>query len=204
MTETILAQRNAAIRQTLDAVRQIAGQGIVRDTLERIAAEIGRLAARTELFSSADFPPPERGGPHTSTRYRLNDGDPDGLAFYLNAILPGKNSIPHNHDTWAVVVAIEGEELNRVYERIDDRRNPDHAQLSVAREVVVKPGRPIVFLPDDLHSIHVSGEHPTRHFHLYGRALELLTERIGIEPETGRVVRYNSTHMNRNSRPAPV
>ncbi|NPT39552.1 cysteine dioxygenase [Paraburkholderia xenovorans] len=205
MTRNIVAERTEAVRLALEVVRRIVGkQGIDRNSLVRIASEIGALATQTELFSAEDFPPPERGGPHTSTRYRLNAGDESGLAFYLNSILPGKTSIPHNHDTWAVVVAIEGEELNRVYERTDDRSDPDHAQIRVAREVVVRPGEPIAFLPDDIHSIHVAGERSTRHFHLYGRALELLTDRIGIEPDTGRIVRYNATHMNRNTRPAPV
>ncbi|SDV47157.1 cysteine dioxygenase family protein [Chitinasiproducens palmae] len=205
MSRNIKAERNEAINTTLAEIRRInASQGINRASLADIAARVVELAAHTELFPSEDFPPPARGGPHTSTRYRLNAEDESGMALYLNSILPGKTTIPHNHDTWAVVVAIEGEELNRVYERTDDRHDPEHAALRLAREVAVKPGQPIAFLPDDIHSIHVFGEQPTRHFHLYGRALDKLTERVGFELETGRIVRYNATHMNQNARPAPV
>jgi hypothetical protein len=61
--------------------------------------------------------------------------------------------------------------------------------------VTVQPGTPIAFLPDDLHSIHVIGDAPTLHFHLYGRPLETLSQRIGVNLETGAVVNYNATQL---------
>jgi hypothetical protein len=39
------------------------------------------------------------------------------------------------------------------------------------------------------------GHEPTLHFHLYGQPLETLSGRIGVEPETGRVVNYNATQF---------
>ena len=96
-------------------------------------------------------------------------------------------------------VALEGEELNRVYRRTDDGTDPERATLDIEREVVVRPGTPIAFLPEDIHSIHVSGSAPTLHFHLYGRPLETLSGRLGYELDTGRVVRYNTTHMHRGT-----
>jgi len=60
---------------------------------------------------------------------------------------------------------------------------------------VVQPGTPITFLDDDIHSIHVLGNTPPRHFHLYGRALETLTGRVGYDLATGRVLNYNRNYM---------
>lgn len=131
-----------------------------------------------------------------STRYRLNAQDSDtDIALYLNSINPGKTTIPHNHDTWAVIVAIEGQEDNRVYRRTDDGSNPAKATLALEREVSVQPGTHIAFLAEDLHSIHVVGNAPTLHFHLYGRPLETLAGRIGVKPDTGEIVNYNATQM---------
>jgi len=197
LADTLADSRRAAIGATLADVRDLAAGPVDRAVLDRIAARLAQLAARRELFTRAAFPPPAAdAGVGASTRYRLNkdDGD-DGVALYLNSINPGKKTIPHNHDTWAVIVAVEGREDNRVYRRTDDGRDPAVARLEVAREVTVEPGTPIAFLPDDLHSIHVVGEQPTLHFHLYGRPLETLTGRIGIDPETGAVVNYNATQM---------
>jgi predicted metal-dependent enzyme (double-stranded beta helix superfamily) len=198
MTTTLKEQRRNEAVQTLlaDARRIVDEDGLTRAALSRLSERLAALAAHADLFDAAAFPPPQAQSGDTSVRYRLNPGE-DGFALYLNSLLPGKTTIPHNHDTWAVIVAVEGEELNRVYRRIDDGGDPDRAQLEVEREVVVRPGTPISFLPDDIHSIHVNGATPTLHFHLYGRPLETLTGRLGFEPETGQIVRYNAAHMQR-------
>jgi len=131
-----------------------------------------------------------------STRYRLNPTDGDaGLALYLNSIHPGKTTTPHNHTTWAVIVAVQGQEVNRIYTRTDERSNPAQAQIHVAREVTVQPGASLAFLPDDIHSIHVVGDTSTLHFHLYGQPLETLTGRVAIDPDTGVVQNYNTAYF---------
>jgi hypothetical protein len=63
--------------------------------------------------------------------------------------------------------------------------------LEVTGKVVVEPGGAhLAFLPDDIHSIEVVGDRPTRHFHLYGQALERLTERLAFDTQTGEARRY--------------
>jgi predicted metal-dependent enzyme (double-stranded beta helix superfamily) len=194
----LAARRRVAVDQALTDIRGIAStQPFDRTVLARITARLEKLAQLNELFTRTDFPPPAATeGVGASTRYRLNpeDGD-DDLALYLNSINPGKTSIPRNHTTWAAIVAIEGQEENRIYRRTDDGRDPAVARLEIEREVTVQPGTPIAFLPDDLHSIHVIGDKPTLHFHLYGRPLETLSQRIGVNLETGAVVNYNATQL---------
>jgi predicted metal-dependent enzyme (double-stranded beta helix superfamily) len=194
---SITRDRQAAVAATLNRVRTLAEGTPDRVTLALIAAELALLAARPELFPRSEFPAPDAAqGVGASIRYRLNPQDSDGdIALYLNSINPGKSTPPHNHDTWAVIVAIEGQEENRVYRRTDDGSRPGHARLEVEREVTVQPGTPITFLPQDLHSIHVAGDQSTLHFHLYGQPLETLTGRIGIDLETGEVVNYNAKHL---------
>jgi predicted metal-dependent enzyme (double-stranded beta helix superfamily) len=194
-SSTIAAQRREAVQDLLADARRIIGEkGVTRDALNAISGLLLELATQHALFDATDFPPPQRDSGDTSTRYRLNPGE-DGFALYLNSLLPGKTTIPHNHDTWAVIAAIEGAELNRIYKRTDDGSDPDRATLELSHEVVVRPGVPIAFLPDDIHSIHVGGAELTLHFHLYGRPLETLTGRLGFETDTGVVVRYNAKHM---------
>ncbi|EJL93806.1 hypothetical protein PMI16_00478 [Herbaspirillum sp. CF444] len=211
------ATRTAAVAATLAEIRHIENsRGVTRESLQAITAVLQKLAQREDLFSFADFPPPDAASGKTSTRYYLNregaeeyankdtdkDTDKDDIALYLNSIIPGKTTIPHNHDTWAVIVAIKGEELNRLYRRDDDGSNPEQAKISLTRELTVQPGTSISFLPDDLHSIHVQGDQPTLHFHLYGRPLDTLSGRIGIEPDTGRIVNYNKTFFNQKEKAA--
>lgn len=203
MTTTIIdhaAQRGAAVATLLEDARQIVKErGVTRAALDALSERLETLAREhAALFDARNFPPPQPESGDTSTRYRLNPGD-EGIALYLNSLLPGKTTIPHNHDTWAVIAAVRGQEVNRLYERTDDRSDPDRATLEQRFEVIVRPGTSIAFLPEDIHSIHVTGSAPTLHFHLYGRPLETLTGRLGYEVETGKVVRYNATHLQRGT-----
>lgn len=191
-------RRRQAVDAALADVRRLTAQGTPdRAALSAITGRLEQLAAHRDLFSRADFPPPdETAGVGASTRYRLNPADGDGgLALYLNSINPGKTTAPHNHTTWAVIVAVEGQEVNRLYERTDDRSDPARARIHVAREFTVQPGAPIAFLPDDIHSIAVVGTEPTLHFHLYGQPLETLTGRVAIDPDTGEVKNYNAAYF---------
>ena len=194
---SLAQQREHAIQQTLVAIRAIAAQdGITRTSLARIADRLQELAAQEALFPFDAFPPPPADDADASSRYLLHEDSDKTFALYLNSINPGKTTPPHNHTTWAVIVALEGEELNRVYTRTDDGSDPERATLNLAQEVVVQPGTPIAFLDDDIHSIHVLGNKPTRHFHLYGHALETLTGRVGYDLATGRVQNYNRNYMS--------
>ena len=185
---TILAARAAAVAATVDRIRGIeARMGVTREALDAIMAELQALAAQESLFPSAEFPPPPA-GEKGSRRYLLHE-DPGGrFALYLNALNPGNETRPHDHTTWAVVVAVDGEELNKVYARRD-------GGLEVVREVVVKPGTGIALMPEDIHSIHTQGTVPTRHLHMYGLALEKLDNRMAYDPATGAATPYNANFM---------
>ena len=194
---SLAQQRDRAVHQTLVAIRAIAAQdGITHASLARIADRLQELAAQEALFPLDAFPPPAAGDADASSRYLLHAEPDQTFALYLNSINPGKTTPPHNHTTWAVIVALEGQELNRVYTRTDDGRDQERATLALSREFVVQPVTPITFFDDDIHSIHVVGNAPTRHFHLYGRALETLTGRVGYDLAAGRVLNYNRNYMN--------
>ena len=173
-------------------------QGITRDSLDATAAVLETLAVQDEWFNLADFPPPASG--QGSARYALHVLPDQSYALYLNAQHPGKNSVPHDHKTWAVITGIAGDELNRVYRReTDEAAGPGHARLLVERQVLVSKGTSVSYLGDDIHSIHIQGNAPTLHFHLYGKALETLTERLAYDPQTGVGTPYNKGHWRPNA-----
>jgi len=188
--------RQQRVRSAMAAIRELlGGREPDRAKLQEISRVMQGLADAPELFPAADFPAPALDSGVSSSRYLLSQESDQSLALYINAVNPGKVTKPHNHGTWAVIVAISGEEINRVYRRLDDGSEPGAASLELEREVVVGPGSPITFLPDDIHSIHVVGDTTARHFHFYGRALETLTQRLGFDLETGRVMNYNQNFM---------
>jgi predicted metal-dependent enzyme (double-stranded beta helix superfamily) len=193
--------RSVAVSAAVDRIRGIEqAQGVTRPALDAIMAELQGLAAREELFPSAEFPPPPA-GEKGSRRYLLHEDPGNRFALYLNALNPGNETKPHDHTTWAVVVAVAGEELNRVYARTDDGSDPERCELKLAREVVVKPGTGIALMPEDIHSIHTQGTQPTRHLHMYGLALEKLDDRRAFDPDTGEVKPYNRNFMKPTAKP---
>lgn len=186
-------KRPDVIEDFLQKVRVIHQPGVDRAALEDIVVLLEGLAERRDLFNFDAFPAPVPGQGSTAFRYRLND-DGDTPTLYLNSLLPGKSTIPHNHETWAIISAVEGQEINYVYRRDDEGREPGYTTLHLEKEVVVQPGTSIAFLGEDVHGIRVAGEQPTLHFHLYGLPLESLNGRYGVEAD-GRILNYNASQM---------
>lgn len=179
-------QRDAAIARTVERVCSIvAAKGETPEALDLIVKVLGSLAEHADLFTFEDFPLPKAGSGTENCLYRLSEDPDHRFALYVNVSRPGKSSAPHNHTTWAVVVGVRGEELNRLYRREDDGSIPGHGKVTQTGEVNVTPRNGIRFMPDDIHSIHVVGKEPILHFHMYGRGLEQLTGRIGFDTAHG-------------------
>ncbi len=195
---SIEQERTLALNTVIERVRRLTNATTIsRAILDQIATELKQLGARAELFPVEDFPSPVK-GEKAGTRYMLHKESEEGFSLYLISINPGKNTIPHTHSTWAVIVGIEGNELNRLYRRVDDGADATRAQLELEQEIMVGPDEGYVALLDnDIHSVHVEGENSIRHFHLYGRPIEALSERLGFDLGTGEVVAYNKTHLDR-------
>jgi predicted metal-dependent enzyme (double-stranded beta helix superfamily) len=162
--------RKREIEAAVADVREIEKrQGVTRESLERIKERLIRLAARQDLFLPSDFPPPAPGGKLKSCLYRVAEDPDHRFALYVNASLGGHNTPAHNHTTWAVIVGVTGEELNRFYDRTPE--GPPRQK----GEYTVKQGTGVCFLPEDLHSIHIQA--PLVNFHMYGLALDQLHSR---------------------------
>ena len=167
--------RRSAIATTMTRIRDIeAQQGIHTDSLALIRDELLTLAAREEMFGEADYP--SAAGP--PIMYLLSEDSDHRYALYFSTGRPGRGSPPHNHTTWAVIVGIDGHEENRRYERLDDGSVENRGEIRQRDSFMVEKGTGIGFTAEDIHSIHVTGDIPTRNFHLYGLSIEHLPNRI--------------------------
>jgi predicted metal-dependent enzyme (double-stranded beta helix superfamily) len=168
MDERAIERKKEIERAVADVRALERAGGVTRDTLEKIKQRMIRLAARQDLFTARDYPPPEPGGKRNSCLYRVSEDADHRFALYVNSSFGNYGTPAHNHTTWAVIVGVTGEELNRFYDRVD----------SGVREkgtAVVRQGTGVAFMPADLHSIHIAA--PLVNFHMYGLALEELHHR---------------------------
>ncbi len=177
-------ERREAVAGTIAAIRAIEDErGVNPDALEAVKGVLLQLADRRELFPLGDFPiGPDDGN---AVVYRLSEDDDHRFALYASTGMPGKGVYPHNHTTWAVIVGIHGEEHNILYERADDGSEPGIGELRKVREITVSDATGVTLMPDDIHSIHIEGDDQTVHLHMYGLALEQLSERVMYNTQAG-------------------
>lgn len=112
----------------------------------------------------------------------LHEEEDHGLLVEAIVWLPGRGVKPHDHQTWGVVVGLDGHETNVNWERRDDGSRPGYADLVAKHEVVVGRGDVVAFLPDDIHSVRNDGDAPTLSLHIYGKSLAHI-DRSEFDPD---------------------
>jgi predicted metal-dependent enzyme (double-stranded beta helix superfamily) len=166
-----------------DAKSVLARQSLSRGALADIAGKLEALAAERHLWSESEFRSPTEA--ERQKRYLVSEQQDRTFALYLNAMYRGRRVPPHNHTTWACIAAVEGCEINYLYDRLDDASEPGKATLREREQVRVEPGRSITLMPDDIHAVANAEAPVIRHLHFYGRALEVLDQRLVFDLAAG-------------------
>ena len=183
-TSPLKTQRKTEINRCVQEIRaMISSNGVSRSTLSEVKARLLGLATHQELFNTDIFPVQD--GDDGSSLYLLSEDVNHEYALYAFSETRGNMTPPHDHTTWAVIAGIEGEELNKFYDRVDDRKSKGHAEIREMHSEVVSIGTGVTLLPEDIHSIHCLVEQPTLNFHLYGRSIEHLPERKSFDMAAG-------------------
>lgn len=185
-TSVVTVSRQAVIDEMICRVRAVAqNNDITRETLEDIKAEMVQVAKRKDLFPLADFQP-EGEAPGRQPMQLLHKDDDGQLALYMSTSVSEQKPPPHNHATWAVIVGIQGEEHNWIFERTDDGSVPGKGTVRVVEERVATPGTGVALMPEDIHSMQGKPEAGGRlTFHLYGVSTNLQTGRVAYNEADG-------------------
>ncbi|AGW95327.1 sulfurtransferase [Ralstonia pickettii DTP0602] len=184
----VASRRHAAVAAFLNEARRLLDSAPRRDreTLQAVAGALERLGLQQDLFPQAHFPvTPD----NPAQVYRLAE-DLDGrYALYVSAGLPGKAQPPHDHTIWAIIAGIRGSERNVFYRR-EPTANPARNKLVETGSSDVVAGTSVTLLPEDVHTIELTGSEHGLHLHFYGLALDRLNERVVFESTAGGSFRH--------------
>jgi len=182
-------QRKSEIADSIERIKDALWDGINLESLNKAKAIMLQLASRKDLFRWTDFPVPNDEEIYRTFLVHQEEGG--AYSLYVNSSLPGQLSPPHDHGgSWAIVAAVEGEELHRVYKQTNSETSSNKSPITLAGEILVRPGNAISLLPDGIHSIHAESDAPLLHLHLYGMGFEYQGERSEYDLEAGEVKRF--------------
>lgn len=91
------------------------------------------------------------------------------LAIFAVCWLPGRGTPPHDHGTWALVAGVDGPEMNKFFERVDDRTRPGHAELKKIGEKVFSAGEVVAMPSGGIHVVWNETDGVTLSLHIYGK-----------------------------------
>jgi len=109
--------------------------------------------------------------------------EPDhALAIFAVSWLPGRGTPPHDHGTWALVVGVDGPEMNVFFERMDDRSRPGFAQLKKIGEKVFGEGEIVAMPTGVIHTVKNETDKVSLSLHIYGKHINF-TARSQFDPD---------------------
>lgn len=166
--------RKEVIDKAITEIKESISDGVTIESLNAAKSILMALAERKDLFPRCDFPVP--GKEQIYRTFLVHEENDGSFALYVNSSLPGQTSRPHDHGgSWAIIAAVEGEEIHRVYTTDDSSSAP--CNIRQVGEIVVKPGTAISLMPEGIHAIDAESEEPLLHLHLYGMSFQHHTNR---------------------------
>ncbi len=187
--------RTEAIAEAVQKIRGEMAHGATDDALSRARTHLTALASQSELFPRTDFPLPEEG--KNERTFLIHEDEDGSYALYVNSGLKGQTTRPHDHgESWAIVVAVEGEEHHKVYRRVDTGAVEGKGEVEVIDEINVRPGQGICLPESGIHSIHAHSEKPLLHLHLYGKSFANQSTRTEYDVEAGTTHSYKLRRLD--------
>lgn len=121
--------------------------------------------------------------------YPLHEEPDHSLAIFVVSWLPGDETPPHDHGTWAVIAGLEGRETNHWWRRLDDGSVPGYAKVERAGARPIDPASIVAMPGDTIHSLHNDSGAASVTLHLYGRNVDY-TDRRKFDPVLNTTAPY--------------
>jgi len=158
-----------SLEQFIEDLRRLRDQKLKEQDLLAKVAPLARKATMDKRWISEDQYRVDEEQGFGSTILHVEEDQ----SLFIVAVSwpPGRETPPHNHGTWAIVVAADGLEENTCWERIDDQGKPGFAEIRKTHSKLLAEGEVLVLASDAIHSMQNTGQSTGLSFHVYGRHL---------------------------------
>jgi predicted metal-dependent enzyme (double-stranded beta helix superfamily) len=179
-----------SVKQLAADLRDLKEQGLDDEAMVREVPDLAKrlvLMKHNWLRSYMREPNPEPGA--SAATYRLHEEPDHSLAVFVVTWLPGDETPPHDHGTWAVIAGLHGHETNHWWKRTDDGSVPGFASVERAGSERIDSGTIIAMPPRAIHSLHNDSDAVSVTLHIYGRNVDY-TDRCKYDPERHTLAPY--------------
>ena len=148
--------------------------------LDEIRSRVKRLQLMKHawLRPSMCVPGPE---PGMAGIFKLHEEPDHSLAIFVVTWLPGEETPPHDHQTWAVIAGLEGRETQHWWRRLDDGSVEGYAEVERHFSERVDEAAIIAMPSDAIHSLHNDSGTVSVTLHVYGINVDY-TDRHRFDP----------------------
>lgn len=179
-----------SLDQLIEDLRALRGHGAGDRVMVAEAPErVRRFASMKHAWLRPWMCEPHPTDPASAGIYRLHAEPDHTLAVFVVTWMPGDETPPHDHATWAVMAGLEGCETNHWWRRMDDGRKPGHAEVRRAGHRRIEPGIVIAMEPDCIHSVHNDSGGKSVTLHVYGMDVDY-TDRHRFDPARNTMAPY--------------
>ena len=180
------------------ANRQLASTADYAARIEALEPAFAQLLAADgwlpEQFAQPDESSRMGDGIGQYALYRAEDGS---LCLFSLVIPAGAETPVHDHLAWGLVGVYRGEQRETVYRRLDDARDPTHAELEVSKRQSLARGAcyPLIPPTDDIHYVKTTSPTASISIHLLANDTACVW-RHKFDPGSGVVTPFRSGYAN--------
>ena len=126
--------------------------------------------------------------------HRLHEEPDHSLAIFVVTWMPGEETPPHDHATWAVIAGLEGHETQHWWKRHDDGSVFGYAHVERERSERIDAASILTMGSDAIHSLHNDSGALSVTLHIYGVNVDY-TDRHKFDPSrrTASPYRFGGT-----------
>jgi predicted metal-dependent enzyme (double-stranded beta helix superfamily) len=132
---------------------------------------------------------PNTSEPNSAGVFALHEEADHSLAVFVVTWLPGDETPPHDHGTWAVIAGLDGWETNHRWKRIDDGLVPGYADVRRDCSERIDAGTIVSLPPETIHSVHNDSGGKSVTLHIYGVHVDH-TDRHKFDPIRHAIAPY--------------